>query len=66
MPLKKNATLGICGVLLYLHISPKMDLYTYECMHRIYSFGQPCLILLTNCMKVTYNNYNKKSLINIF
>jgi hypothetical protein len=34
-----------------------MDMYIDEHTHHIYSFGQPCLILL-NCMKVTYDNYN--------
>ncbi len=35
-----------------------MDLYTSECMHYTYDFGQPCLILLTSCTRITYDNYN--------
>jgi len=35
-----------------------MDMYIDEHTHHIYSFGQPCLILLTSYMKVTYDNYN--------
>jgi hypothetical protein len=27
-------------------------------MHCIYDISQPCLTLLVNCMKVTYDNYN--------
>jgi hypothetical protein len=27
-------------------------------MHYIYSFGQPCLTLLTSCTIVAYDNYN--------
>lgn len=54
----KNAMLEICGILLYLHVGPKMDPYTYEHTHCIYGFGQPCLTLLTTCMKVTYDKYN--------
>jgi len=37
---------------------PKIDLYTNECMHNIYGFGQPCLTLLTSYTMVTYDNYN--------
>ncbi len=50
--------LKICGILLYLHVGPKMDPYTYEHTHCIYGFGQPRLTLLTNYMKVTHDNYN--------
>ncbi len=46
------------GVLLWLHICYKMDPCTDECMHYIYGCDQPCLILLTSCMRVTYDNYN--------
>jgi hypothetical protein len=30
----------------------------YECMHCIYNFGQPWLILLASCTIVIYDNYN--------
>jgi hypothetical protein len=68
--LKENDTLKILGILLKLHISPKMDPYIDECMHHVYGFGQPRLTLLINCTKVTYDNYNttqiNKILINNF
>jgi hypothetical protein len=35
-----------------------MDLYTNECTQYIYNFGQPCLILVTSCTIITYDNYN--------
>jgi hypothetical protein len=35
-----------------------MDPYTNECMQCIYGIGQPCLTLVTNYTKVTYDNYN--------
>jgi hypothetical protein len=28
------------------------------CMHCIYDYGEPRLILLTSCMKIAYDNYN--------
>ncbi len=35
-----------------------MDPYINECTHHIYGFGQPCLILLTSYIIITYDNYN--------
>ncbi len=58
MLLIKNGTSKILGILLKLHISPKMDPYKDESMHHLYDFGQPHLTLLINCTKVTYDNYN--------
>jgi len=35
-----------------------MDPYTYECTPYIYDFGQPCMTLLSSCMRTTYDNYS--------
>jgi hypothetical protein len=35
-----------------------MDPYMNDCMYHIYGFCQPCLILLTSCIRITYDIYS--------
>jgi hypothetical protein len=47
----------IHGIILQLHISLKTDLCMNECTCHMYDFGQPRLILLASCTRITYD-YN--------
>ncbi len=53
----KNATLENQGVVQWLYVNYKMDIYTIECTHYKYACSQSCLILLASCNLIACDGY---------